>query len=60
MEEKLVYNIEENYFLKEIILKFKALNNLDWIKNLDELERKLNHEIMKQAKRERKQRIYED
>jgi hypothetical protein len=47
MEEKLVYNIEENYFLKEIILKFKALNNLDWIKNLDELERKLNHEIMK-------------
>jgi len=47
MEDKLIYIIEENSFLKEMILRFKTLNNLDWIKDLDQLEKKLNHELKK-------------
>lgn len=47
MEEKLVYNIEENKALKILIMKFQKLNNLDWIPSLDELEKKLNFELIK-------------
>ena len=47
MEQKLVYNIEENKALKLLIMKFKRLNNLDWVPNLDELEKKLNYELVK-------------
>lgn len=28
-------------------MKFKRLNNLDWVPNLDELEKKLNYELVK-------------
>ena len=47
MEEKLVYNLEENKALKILIMKFSKLNSLDWIPSFDELEKKLNYELLK-------------